>query len=320
MGKLFSIWLLGASLAASGAFAAESKSADPKEEQSSEQIEAQLNAAQEKLEAAAKEVAELSSKLAIPVMDHLFINGALPARALIGVQLDPSSGKDGARVTEVSPGGAAAEAGIRPGDVIVSLNGEKVSDERSARQVTQLMREVEPRSKVKVRVLRDGKPKEFELTAREGMRTFAYGGPALPALPTLSLRRTMPLPPPGVELGATADLMIAFDDEMSGMELATLTPALGKYFGTDKGVLVVRAPEGAAFKLEDGDVIVAIGGREPTSGSHATRILRSYQPGEKVDIKLMRQRKPMNMQVTLPEGAREFHREVGRSARSGSTT
>ena len=32
------------------------------------------------------------------------------------------------------------------------------------------------------------------------------------------------------------------------------------------------------------EVILAIDGREPTSGSHATRILSSYQPGEKISL------------------------------------
>jgi S1-C subfamily serine protease len=64
-------------------------------------------------------------------------------------------------------------------------------------------------------------------------------------------------------------------------------------------VLVVRAPKD--FKLEDGDVILAIDGREPTSGSHATRILGSYQPGEKIAIKLMRQQKTVNVETMLPQ-------------------
>jgi S1-C subfamily serine protease len=89
--------------------------------------------------------------------------------------------------------------------------------------------------------------------------------------------------------------------EIAGMELATLTPRLGQYFGTDRGVLVVRAPESGTLQLQDGDVILAIDGREPKNGSHATRILRSYQPGEKIAMKIMRQKKSLSLQVTLPE-------------------
>src|SRR5262249_13809870 len=85
------------------------------------------------------------------------------------------------------------------------------------------------------------------------------------------------------------------------MELATLTPQLGRYFGTDKGVLVVRAPKD--FRLEDGDVILSIEGRVPSSGSHAAGILGSYQPGEKISMKVMRQQKTINVETTLPERA-----------------
>jgi hypothetical protein len=56
-----------------------------------------------------------------------------------------------------------------------------------------------------------------------------------------------------------------------------LTPGLGEYFGTDAGLLVVRAPEGDDIDLRDGDVIPEIGGRIPQSVGHAMRILRSVE-------------------------------------------
>jgi S1-C subfamily serine protease len=215
--------------------------------------------------------------------------------AIIGVQLDPASGKDGARIVEVSPGGPAAEAGVRSGDVIVAVNGTNISGEKSAREVTKRMRDVAPQDKVKLRVMRDGKPKDFEVTARAA-RGFAGRVATMPAMPAL------PAPGPSIELARPfTSWTFPLNDEMAGMELATLTPTLGRYFGTEKGVLVVRAPERASFKLEDGDVILAIGGREPKSGSHAMRIVRSYQPGEKIDLKVMRQRKTINLEVTVPE-------------------
>jgi S1-C subfamily serine protease len=122
---------------------------------------------------------------------------------------------------------------------------------------------------------------------------FARAMPAMPALPE---------PPPGMAVTRPFNnFSFALNDEIAGMELATITPELGRYFGTDKGVLVVRAPDRTSFKLQDGDVIMAIGGREPKNGSHATRILRSYQPGEKIELKVMRQQKTTNLEVELPE-------------------
>jgi S1-C subfamily serine protease len=94
-------------------------------------------------------------------------------------------------------------------------------------------------------------------------------------------------------------------------ELATVTPGLGRYFGTDRGVLVLRVPPDAGVGLEEGDVILEIGGRAPESGSHALRILRSYQPGEKVKLRIMRDRKSRDLYIELPREplARRFRPE-----------
>jgi S1-C subfamily serine protease len=257
------------------------------EDRSQEDIEKQLSDARQKLEDAAHEVAELSTQLGKPLVDRLMLMGEGPTHAIIGVQLDASGFKDGAHVRDVSPGGPAAEAGIRAGDVIVSVNGTDVKTEHSSADVARLMRNVEPNSKVKIRVLRAGKPLDFEVTARP-VET-AWGMPGMPPHPKMPFDAFAP--------GFMGDMR----HSVAGMELATLTPQLGAYFGTDKGVLVLRAPRNAAFNLQDGDVILSIDGREPTSGSHATRILASYQPGEKVKLQLMRQRKKMNVEALIPE-------------------
>jgi hypothetical protein len=92
-----------------------------------------------------------------------------------------------------------------------------------------------------------------------------------------------------------------FPDEFGGLELASITPKLGAYFGATDGVLVVQAPENDALKLEDGDVIQTIDGRKPDDGAHALRILRSYSSGEKLNLKVLRQRKPLSLVVTMPD-------------------
>jgi len=89
--------------------------------------------------------------------------------------------------------------------------------------------------------------------------------------------------------------------EFGGMELASITPKLGAYFGVTSGVLVVQAPDSDGFKLEDGDVIQGIDGRKPEDGAHAMRILRSYKPGEKLTLSVLRQRKPLSLAVSMPE-------------------
>jgi predicted metalloprotease with PDZ domain len=246
-------------------------------------LDVQLEAARHQLEQAAQEVARLSAEMSGQLVQR--VAPYFEPHAIIGVQLEPAAGGAGARVREVSPGGPAAAAGIRPGDVIVAVNGTSLKSEEPTRQVVRIMREVRPDTKVSVRVMRDGKAHEYLLTAREG--------PALFDLPDLPEVR-----------GA-----FTFHRPLTDMELATLTPRLGGYFGTDKGVLVVRAPADGALQLEDGDVILAIDGREPTSGSHATRILSSYQPGEKIVLRVLRQHKTLQLETTLPQRSSPIRNE-----------
>jgi hypothetical protein len=157
-----------------------------------------------------------------------------------------------------------------------------------------LMRAVKPDSKVSVRVLRDGSGRDFTVVAR--------------AAPwDLSVR----LPDFGPDLMPGPRGPLLLHGPVMDMELATVTPQLGRYFGSDKGVLVVRAPADGALKLEDGDVILAIDGREPSSGSHATRILSSYQPGEKITLRIVRMHKTLDLDTTLPVRSEHRHAAAG---------
>jgi len=251
----------------------------------------QLEAAQKRLEMAASEVARLSTQLSGQTIDQMMPAFAMH-HGIIGVQLEPAADGSGARVKEVSPGGAAAEAGIRAGDVIVALNGSDLKGPEPTRDAVRILHDAKPDSRVSVRVLRDGKPRDFTVTVRAAPEFFS--GHDMPQF--------------NFDFSDLTDFSESFARRpLMDMELATLTPRLGSYFGSDRGVLVVRAPANGALQLEDGDVILAIDGREPTSGSHATRILRSYQPGEKLALRIIRQHKTLQLEATVPE--RQMHHD-----------
>jgi len=292
------------------------KSADALESRL-EAAQRRLDAAQRQLEAAANEVAALSAERGQATIRRysVFVRGH--GRAIIGVQLDSSSGAAGARVLDVSPGGPAAEAGIRAGDVITAVNGTAVKGGDAARQVVRILGDLRPESRVHVQVTRNGKTQEFTVTARPGPAFAFFGpgfdGPGLPPMPAVPDSPAVPGVPgvPAVPAAPASPAAPLFQfgpgwmaslgrGPLADMELASLTPGLGRYFGTDQGVLVVRAPADGALKLEDGDVILSIDGRVPESGPHATRILASYQPGEKLDLRIMRERKRMDIETTMP--------------------
>lgn len=272
--------------------------------------DARLADAKRRLEQAAAEVAALSSEIAAHAMENIgsaFVAG--PRRSIIGVQLEAAEGGTGAKVRDVSPGGAAEAAGIRVGDVIVAVNGKDVKGGSS--EVARLLRAVEPDSSVQLRIMRNGKPQEIKVTARRfDARTFAYR-----TAPDADFDFDFDFDPSNLPFGPFGR-SAAIGGGLGGMELTALTPQLARYFGTDKGLLVVRAPKSDVYKLHDGDVILNIDGRVPTSGSQVTRILRSYQGGETLTLHIMRERKAMDLQITLPD---ERERERTRRSRAART-
>jgi len=112
-----------------------------------------------------------------------------------------------------------------------------------------------------------------------------------------------------------------FGSPWGDLDLVSLNPDLGEYFGTKEGILVVRAPADSSLPLRAGDVILSVGGRKPASPSHAMRILRSYEAGETVSIDIMRKQKRTTVawKVPEPEERRAFRkreREEQSKARS----
>lgn len=287
------MWALAALLATASVTAAE---VEKKPEESQAEIERKLEDARLRLDAAAREVAELGmsmSEYSVPSLRHFVAPGR--QRAMLGINLGSRGDglAEGVEVVSVSPGGAAESTGLKAGDVLLAMNDKplKREGEVSARdQLMKAMREVKPGDKVQLRYRRDNKVATASVTAEEPMnRMFAM---PMPMRGAVGAGPPVPMPP------------LAFMRAVGvfgSAELVPLTPKLGQYFGTEKGLLVVRAPEDSRLKLEDGDVIVDIDGRPPASPMHAFRILGSYQPGERLKLNVLRQKKKMSFEVTVPE-------------------
>jgi len=100
---------------------------------------------------------------------------------------------------------------------------------------------------------------------------------------------------------AARGMAYSANDPLKGMELVEVTPALGRYFGADAGVLVTRVPADNLFDLREGDVILSVNDRQPANAPHALRILRSYPPGTTLDLRVLRQHQSLNLRATLSE-------------------
>jgi predicted metalloprotease with PDZ domain len=260
------------------------------------QLRRQLDDARQRLDDAARDVAELTSKLSgdePPPGAH----GGAPRGSMLGVNIAGGAERtEGVEVMGVSPSGPAERAGLRKGDVLVAIDGKslrKAGERTAGRQLVDHMRAVPPGQTIKVDYLRDGKPLTAMLTTV----------PAEPAMVRVMRERGvlpegMPFPPVEIE-----EFLALHDGRgFRALELVPMTPQLGRYFGTDKGLLVVKAPAGEGATLEEGDVILNIGGRTPESPKHAFRILRSYQLDEKVKVEVLRQRKRLTLDLQVPAG------------------
>lgn len=80
----------------------------------------------------------------------------------------------------------------------------------------------------------------------------------------------------------------AFGFGRSNLQLSELNEDLGRYFGTESGVLVLKVDEDYGLDLEAGDVILSIDGRTVDSPSDVYRILGSYDRDETVTAQVMR--------------------------------
>jgi len=203
------------------------------------------------------------------------------SRGWLGVLIQPvtkelaeSFGLDrptGALIAQVMPDSPAAESGFQPGDIILEFDGHKVE---SSGQLPPIVGNTPVGKRVKVKILRDGKPRTLEVTIRElkedKVRTARSSG----ALETLGMR--------------VADLT---SDEREALGLK------------DHGVRVVEVTDGPAAEagLRKGDVIESLNHR-PVKNVKALRdMLKSLPRGKPIPVLVRRDDGALFLALTLPK-------------------
>jgi S1-C subfamily serine protease len=224
-------------------------------------------------------------------------------------QANPAVDSIGAALQAVTPDGPADAAGLRAGDVIVKFNDERLAGSGTpSDRLLELARNVKQGDSVRVQYRRGKETRNAVIVPRKlSDLGYAYSF----TLPDSTMdqariaieRARQPLL--RLQEGPIQSAFVrGFGDRWSDMELTTLNADLGSYFGTTEGLLVVRAPKDSLLGLKSGDVILRIGGRVPTSPSHAMRIFRSYEPGDEIRIDIMRNKKKSEITATVPERER----------------
>lgn len=220
-------------------------------------------------------------------------------RPRMGILVDPTetgAGEvDGARIMAVTPGGPADEAGLHTGDVITEVDGVDLTGE-AVRPYDALIRLLATRAEgdtVTVDFVRDGEQRSttVELVGGDPDHLVMRG----------PLRWHTPDHLELLEQPHASESAWFFPSGWLDMELVSLNADLGEYFGTDEGVLVVRGSSDSGLGLRGGDVIVAIDNRVVKSPTHAMRILRSYDPEERLTLDIVRHGRRQSIDATVPE-------------------
>lgn len=156
----------------------------------------------------------------------------------------------GALVEDVTPGGPAEKAGLKPGDVIRKLDGQTIQD---STQLTATVTNMPPGTSVTLDILRDGKPQSVRLTLSE--RPADLSASAAPG--------------GGPSEGA-----------LRGIEVQALTPGIREQLGLPssvRGVVISqldRNSPAAQAGLQEGDIIQTINRQPVNSVAEFNRLAR----------------------------------------------
>lgn len=208
----------------------------------------------------------------------------------------------GVGVTQVVKDSPAEKAGIRKDDVILRLDGERIT---SVRKLNRLVSEIAPEQSVRVAISRGGA--EQELTATIGKRQNTFAG---------DLFRNNVEPKVwrwdgGALKDQAGDLVFALGNRRRiGVTTTELTKQLADYFGIGdgSGVLVTSVTDGgpaAAAGLKAGDVITAIDGEKVDSTGDISRIVNRKKEGD-VTLTVVRNKSQQTIRVTPKESQSTF--------------
>ncbi len=238
----------------------------------------------------------------------------------LGIVMAPNPAAAGVRIAAVTPESPAYKAGLRTDDVLLSVDGKTISGSGAAavENARVLLGKLKQGQVVKLRYARQGKSFNADVKAGDISRVFAFNrSERLPGMAggDGEHHKRMMMLPRGIEMdiermGPMKDCKKGDDDcglpaiyqafRWQGLNLSSVDADLGRYFGTDKGVLVLSS--GPELKgLQSGDVIQRVAGKPVESPRDVMRELRDEKAGSQLKFDVLRDRKPVAVTVTVPK-------------------
>jgi C-terminal processing protease CtpA/Prc len=206
----------------------------------------------------------------------------IPERRLDNLKLDY-----GLEVTKVYKDSPAEKAGLQEEDILLKINGKPLSD---VDELIDIIRDTEIDEKVKITYMREGKELETEASiVKRAKRSYVWQDKHKKYEHFLS------------------------DEKHAWLGVSTekLTEQLRAFFKVPEylGVLVkevVKDSPAEKYGLEAGDVITKVGKKEIEDPFELMRAIDRYEPGEEVDVKIIRYKKEQIVKVKLDERKGRF--------------
>jgi membrane-associated protease RseP (regulator of RpoE activity) len=221
--------------------------------------------------------------------------------------------KTGVMVNEVVDDSPAARAGLEDGDIILSFNGEKITDYGD---LTNAVRKTSPGDEVEVVVLRAGQKRNFdvEVGQHEAKNVFFMSGDGDVHAPHFEHFESdggnvwvMSDDEDGVTWNVKKnDFVHSSDRGYMGVHLDDINEQMGEYFGVEggEGALVTEVVEdspAAAAGLKAGDVIVRLGGNEIDSPATLHKVIAGTEPEQQMAVEVVRKGEVKSLNLTLGE-------------------
>ncbi|MFH1686709.1 MAG: PDZ domain-containing protein [bacterium] len=180
----------------------------------------------------------------------------------------------------------ADEIGLERGDLIVALDGQKIVD---ANDLTDILEDHQDGDKVTLEYYRGSDHLSVAVELRDRPQKTVYSFSSTPNAYRKVTRTS------------------GRDHGFIGVKLAGLSRQLGEYFGVERGrgaLISEVEKDGPAAKagLMAGDVIIGIDGAKVTDVSDVADDIADIEPGEKADIKVIRDKKERVVTVEVGEG------------------
>jgi serine protease Do len=187
--------------------------------------------------------------------------------------------RKGVLISDVFKGQPADKAGIKRGDVILSIDGKKITTSNELRNI---VAGISPGEKTPVSIFRNGK--ELSLSVKLAERDES-------AIDKIS---------EDSESDSQADALKEW-----GLHVSTITEALRKQYSIDKdetGVVVTdvdQVSQAAAEGIQEGDVIKEINRQNIVSVNEFTKIMKSVKSGDNVMFLVRRGQSTLYIAFTI---------------------